>query len=345
MTNRPEPVASAESPAVALRHLIMGFRTTQLIHVAAKLSIADLVKDRPQTPAALAAATNVNARALSRVLRALASLGIFAETGTGEYRLTPLAEPLLSDAGESVRALAILYGDDWFWRAFGSLLQSVKSGEPAFDAIHGAPFFEYLGRHPDAAAIFDQAMTGYSRQEAAAIVGTYDFSRYRTVIDVGGGQGFLLAAVLGANPAARGILFDQPSVAAGARLLIEREGLRDRCAIRSGNFFESVPAGGDLYLLKSILHDWEDDRIAVILRMCRAAMGEDGRLLVMDRVVPPGNGPSEAKLFDINMMVNLGARERTEREFAALFETAGFELVRVILTASPLAILETARRR
>ena len=322
--------------AVTLREMIMGFRTTQLLHVAAKLGIADLVQHEPQSADALAAATSMNAGALRRVLRALASLGLFEETDDGRWRITPLAEPLRSDAPESVRGMAILYGEDWFWRAYGELEHSVVTGEPAFDKVHGAPFFEYLNRHPEAASVFNQAMTGFSRQEATEIVAAYDFSPFRTIVDVGGGQGFLLSAILAANPAARGVLFDQASVVAGRSI--------ERCTIEGGDFFRSAPPGGDLYLLKSIIHDWDDARAETILRNCREAMADHARLLVIERVIPLGNGPAEAKLFDINMMVNLGALERTEREYAALLEQSGLELVRTLPTASPLSVVETRKK-
>ena len=331
-------------PAAAVGHLIMGFRTTQLIYAAAKLGIADLLKDGPRDAATMASVVGAHPRALYRLLRALASLGIFAETTDGRFQLTAFAQTLRSDVPGSLRGLALLFGDEWLWHAYGRTLYSVTTGLPAFDVVHGHAFYEYLHLRPEAASTFDHAMTANSEQEAAAILAAYDFSGASTLVDIGGGEGGLLAAILRAYPPARGILFDQGSVLDRAGSVIAHAGLANRCAMIPGDFFATVPTGGDLYLLKSILHNWDDRRSITILRNCRDAMGRDSRLLVVERVVPEGNEPSEAKLFDINMLIALGGLERTEREYQEIFETAGFQLTRIIPTKSAVSIVEGVPR-
>jgi tRNA A58 N-methylase Trm61 len=224
-------------------------------------------------------------------LRALASIGVFEETDDGRFRLAPLAESLQTDAPGSLHPLAILYGDDWHYRAYGPLLHSIMTGKSAFEHVHGQPFFEYLNEHPDAGEIFNQAMTAYSEQEIAAILGVYEFSCVSRVVDVGGGHGRLIAAILGANPHARGMLFDQAPVVEGARDFIAQLGLETRCELIAGDFFRSVPAGGDLYIVKSIIHDWDNETAAAILRNCRAVMTSQARLVLVERVVPPREWP------------------------------------------------------
>src|SRR5215210_121322 len=209
---------------------------------------------------------------------ALAGLGIFAETSDGRFELTPLAQTLRSDAPGSLRGLALLYGDEWLWDTYGRTSYSVTTGLPAFDLVHGQAFFEYLHLHPEAASTFDRAMTAFSEQESAAILASYDFSDAKNVVDVGGGQGALLAAILNAHPRAHGILFDQGTVVERARDLMVEGGVADRCLIVPGDFFEAVPGGGDVYVLKSVLHDWDDARSTAILKNCRDVMGPGSRL-------------------------------------------------------------------
>jgi O-methyltransferase domain/Dimerisation domain len=334
-----------DAPTVELaRRLIMGFRTTQLVHIAARLGIADLLKDGPQGASALATAVGAHPRALYRLLRALASLGIFAETTDGRFDLTPLAQTLRSDVPGSLRPLALLYGDEWLWTAYGRTLYSIMTGLPAFDQVHGQTLFDYLHLHPPAALTFDQGMTAYSEQEAAAVLRAYDFSGASTLVDVGGGQGALLAAILTAYPQAYGILFEHSSVIDRARHVMAHAGLADRCAMKPGDFFEAVPDGGDVYLLKSILHNWDDGRSTTILKNCRNVMRRSSRILIIERIVPDGNEPSEAKLFDVNMLVILGGLERTKTEYESLLEEAGFHLTQVIPTRAPVSILEGVPR-
>jgi O-methyltransferase domain/Dimerisation domain len=320
--------------------MIMGFRVTQLIYVAAKLGIADQLRLGPQSVDALAGVSGAHPRALYRLLRAIASIGIFEETDEGCFHLTPLAELLQTEAARSFHALATLCGDESYYRAYGALLHSIMTGNSAFQHVHGQTLFEYLDEHPDAGGIFNQVMTAYSEQENAAILGAYDFSCVSRVVDVGGGHGRLIAAILGAHTQARGILFDQAPVVEGARDFIAQVGLETRCERIAGDFCHSVPAGGDLYMLKSIIHDWDDETAIAILRRCRAVMKSQARLVLVERVVPPGNGPSEAKLFDINMLMVLGGCERTEAEYKNLLRAAGFRMTDVIPTRSPLSLIK-----
>lgn len=334
----------ADAPAASLREMIMGFRTTQLIYVAARLGISDLLEDGPQDIPTLASAAGAHPSALYRLLRALASLGIFAETHDGRFELTPLAATLRSNAPGSLRDMALLYGDGWLWRAYGDTLYSVATGAPAFEHVHGQPFFEYLRLNPEAASVFDGAMTAFSEQESGAVLAAYDFSWAGTVVDVGGGRGALLAAILKAHPRARGILFDRPGVIDSARETAPPEGVADRFSTTAGDFFQEVPVGGDLYVLKSVLHDWNDARSVEILKNCRAAMQPASRLLVIERVVPEGNQPAEAKLFDINMLVVAGGAERTRQEYGRILAAGGFELTGIFPTRAPMSIVEGTPR-
>jgi len=339
----PDPRDHPDPAALdVVRRFIMGFRTTQLVHVAARLGIADLLADGAKDAPTLAAAVRAHPQALYRLLRALSSLGIFAETKDGRFELTPLADTLRRGVPRSLRDVALLYGDEWLWRAYGRLSHSVMTGQPAFDDAHGQTFYEYLHDFPDAASAFNRAMTAFSEQEAAAILAAYDFSSASTLVDIGAGQGALLIAILRAYPHAHGVLFDQDGVADHARHALVQAGLADRCDIAAGSFFEAVPAGGDVYLLKSVLHNWDDAACLTILRNCHAVAHRGSRLLIVERIIPQGNEPSEAKLFDINMLVVPGGLERTAAEYRQLLGEAGFDLIRVIPTKAPVSIIEGA---
>jgi SAM-dependent methyltransferase len=325
--------------AVRLRDMIMGFRLTQLLYVAATLHLADRLADAPHTAASLARTVGADESALRRVLRALVGVGILVETD-GTFALTPLGQMLRRDVPGSLHGLAVIYGDDWLWGAYGQMLHSVMTGESAFAHVHGMPFYEHLDRNSHAEAQFQQAMATYSRLEAAAIAEAYDFAAASIVVDVGGGEGALLAALLSAHPLLRGVLFDQPAVVARAEHVFAAAGVVSRAAAVGGDFFSSVLPDGDVYVLKSVVHNWDDEAAERLLRACRRAMRPDARLLIAERVVPSDNSPSEAKLFDINMLVVVGGLERTEAEYRRLLEKTGFALVRVIATNSPLSLIE-----
>jgi ubiquinone/menaquinone biosynthesis C-methylase UbiE len=273
-------------------------------------------------------------------MRLLASEGVFAESEPRCFELTALAMPLQSAVPGSLRARAIFDCEEANWKAWGHLVHSVATGEPAFDRTHGTGLFEYLKEHAAAACSFNAVMTDQTAAWAHAVVEAYDFSGLGTLVDVGGGHGGLLAAVLAAHSQVRGVLYDQPHVVAGARPKLEAAGVADRCNIIGGDFFENVPAGGDAYLLKHILHDWDEPRCGAVLRNCRRAMPDGGRLLVVETLIPPGNEPSYGKYLDLNMLVLLTGRERTEAEYGKLFEATGFRLSGVIATRSEISILE-----
>jgi hypothetical protein len=274
------------------------------------------------------------------VLRALASVGIFSEDEEGRFSLTPLAEPLRSDVPGSVRPFSVMQGSEWAWRSWGEIMHSVRTEEPAFELVFGMPLFDYYAANPEAGRVGAEGLTSRSESEDARIVSAYDFSRVKTVVDVGGGRGTLLASILTANPQARGILFEKPHVVALAQPLFQASELNDRCEFVAGNFFASVPVGGDVYLLKKVIHDWDDDEARSILSVCRAAIPDDIPLLLIELVIPLGNEPSFGKLLDLHMLVSPGGLERTQVEYRDLLASAGFNLERIIPTASPVSVME-----
>ncbi len=329
-------------PPVALRQLANGFMVSQAIYVAAKLGIADLLAEGPKNCEEPAKAADAHAQSLYRVLRVLASMGVFAQDAEGRFRLTPLAEPLQSAVPGSLRAYAIMRGEAWHWRPWGVVLQGVKTGQTPFQRVHSVDFFHFLGENPEAAEVFNEAMRARQEQENRGVAAAYPFGGSRTVVDVGGGNGGLLASILEANPGVRGILFDLPHVAAAARERLEALGLTGRYRCIAGDFFTSVPEGGDAYLLSNVIHDWDDAPATRILTNCRRTMKPAARLLLIETIVPPGNDPSVAKLIDFQMLVLTGGRERTEAEYRALLESAGLTLARIIPTVTPISVLEAA---
>lgn len=324
--------------AAQLRRLVNGYQASQAIHVCAKLGIADLLADGPRSVEELAAATGSHPASLDRLLAALAAIEITHEGEDGRFALGPLGDGLRSDQPNSIAGWAAFIGEPSYWQAWGDLLHSVQTGDNAFRHIHGTDPWTYRARHPEQSAVFDRAMTSLSRQVIAGVLAAYDFRRFATVVDVGGGNGALLAAILVAQPAMRGILFDQPHVVAGAGGLLSEMGVDDRCEVVSGSFFESVPAGGDAYLLKSILHDWEDDDCIAILRVCREAMPPGATLLALERALGPANERPDSKLSDLNMLVGPGGRERTAAAYAALFAAAGLRFAGETPSASGFSV-------
>jgi len=338
------PRTPSTPPAAGLSQLLRGSLVTQLIHVAATLGVADLMRDCPRSSQQLATSLRVDPGALYRVLRALASIGIFEETDRGCFALTTQGQLLRTDVPGSLRASAMLYGDPWWWQACGDLLHSVRTGQTAFDHVHGESFFAYLDHAADAAAIFNDHQTNMTRQDAAAVVSAYGFRECTRIVDVGGGHGALTAAILKACPWTTAVLFDQPAVIEGAEQRLRAEGVIDRCTCIAGDFLQSVPEGGDTYVLKDIVHDWDDDRAIVILRNCRQALAQTSaatpRMLVVEKVIPPGNAPFPGKLTDITMLLVTGGRERTSKEYETLLARAGLALTRIVPTASPASVIE-----
>jgi O-methyltransferase domain/Dimerisation domain len=318
--------------------ILTAYWAAQAVHVAAKLRLADHVKDGPRTSAELARETNTQPQALYRLLRALASVGCFAEDAQGRFGLTPMAECLLDRPGSQYN-VALMMGDEHY-RAWGDLLYSVQTGKPAFDKIYGKPVFDYLSEHAEQARIFDGAMTGFHGPETQAMIDAYDFSGIGTLVDVGGGNGTVLTAVLKRNPALKGVLYDLPGVIERATKNIADVGLADRCRAVPGSFFEGVPPGGDAYMMRHIIHDWTDEQSLTILRHCRKAMPANGRLLVIEMVIEPGNAPDVAKFLDLNMLVLPGGRERTAAEYRDLYAKAGFRLERIVPTPAPVSVIE-----
>ena len=333
----PEP--SPPPPEAVVTQMIFGKWVAMALSVAAKLRVADALAAGPKAVTELAADTHTHPPSLYRVLRALASVGVFAEDSDGRFRQTPLSEVLRSDVPGSMRAVADYCGADWSWRPWGHLLETVRTGRTAFDDVFGEQAFDYLAKHPPESAVFNEGMTGFSMQESPAVADAYDFSPFGTVVDVGGGHGHLLCTILERHPGPRGVVFDSPHVVAGATPRIAEAGLADRCRAEGGDFFSSVPAG-DAYLMKHIIHDWADDKATAILRNCRNAAGPGAKLVLVEMVIPPGNGPSPGKLLDLEMLVIASGKERTEAEYADLLAGAGWKLTRVVPTKSPTSVIE-----
>jgi O-methyltransferase domain/Dimerisation domain len=318
------------SPWLEMLKLINGFQVTQAIRVAASLGVADHLDNGPRSVDELASLTQSNSDALYRLLRALAAVGVFREEAGRHFALTPMGDCLRSSSDTPIRGWAEHVGNPYFWQAWGHLLHSVRTGENAFENLHGMDVWQYRNSHPDANAIFNRAMTNMSRGGADAVLSAYDFSGFRHIVDLGGGQGAMLAAILNAYPQARGTLFDQPHVVDGVEANLRKLGVMNRCEIVGGSFFDSVPEGGDAYLMRFVIHDWEDDKALAILKVCRRAMQESARLLLIERSVAPPNEMPATKFSDLNMLVAPGGRERTRNEYANLFQQCGFELTRIV---------------
>jgi ubiquinone/menaquinone biosynthesis C-methylase UbiE len=335
MSSRPEQLP----PNAALSQMIMSGCLTHSICVAAELGVADALNDGPRTASELARAVGANPDALYRILRALAATGIFRETQEGRFEHSGLSECLRSDIAGSMRAWARMVGADWNRRVMSEMLHSARTGEPVVERALGTPLWEYFAQHKEHADIFNDSMTSFSSTEIDAVMGSYDFSGIQKLVDIGGGLGSLLATILKAYPHMQGVLADAPSVIDSARREIDKYGLGDRCELVGIDFFESVPAGGDAYMMKHIIHDWDDEHSLRILKNCHAVMQRGARLLVVDSIIAPGNEPSVGKTLDLFMLL-IGGRERTEAEFRTLFERAGFELTRIVPTSSPVAVVE-----
>jgi hypothetical protein len=328
------------TPGDQLNCLISGSWITQAIRVAAELGIADIIANGQTSSDVLAEATGSHPRALYRVLRALASVGIFSEHEPGQFALTPMAELLRSDAPTSLRGRARYAGNPEQWRAWGEFGYSVRTAKTAFEHVHGMDVWEYRAKNPTVGAAFNAAMTSMSLQVAHAVADAYDFSVIDTVVDVAGGHGALLMTILRAHSGLRGILTDLPHVADGAEHAVTEAGLSDRCTVVAGDMFAGVPAGGDLYLLSHIIHDWDDERSIAILERCRQALKPGGKVLLIEEVIKVGDQPSFGKLGDLQMLVAAGGQERTEEEYRALAEAAGLALERVIPTQASRGIVE-----
>lgn len=320
--------------------LATGHFRSQAICTAAALGIADLLKDGPKSSEELGRATGAEQQALYRLLRALASIGVFQQDENGDFELSPLATTLLSDSPDSVLKATLLAHAAFHWNSWSHLHHAVLTGKSAFEHVHGTELFDYLRTDHAARLVYEAWMTRLSDMQVPALLTSYEYAKFPTIVDVGGGHGALLAAILKANPGVRGVLYDLPEVLADARIIREA-GVESRCSVMPGNMFDRIPPGGDLYLLKTVIHDWDDALSLRILRNCREAMAAESRLLLIESVIPEGNGPHPSKFMDLNMLVlTRGGRERTAAEYQALFKASGFNPSRIIATSSPMSLLE-----
>jgi len=328
-------------PQVALLEQTLSFWHTQAIYVAAKLAVADHLRDGPRSIAELATATGTHAPSLYRLMRALASIGVFAEDKSGRFALTPMAGALLTDAPHSIRAIAIMTGEDWWWRAWGQIHFSVQTGKSSFERVHGMRFFDYMEKNPEAGAVFDQAMSAYTGQTAVQVATAYPFHEAAILVDVGGGGGTLISTILAHHAQLRGIIYDLPATVEAAKQLLQSRGLSSRCQVLGGDFFEAIPEGGDTYLLQHVIHDWDDEHAKKILKNCHQAMPPNGKLLLVEMVIPSGNKPFLGKFLDLGvLMMESGARERTELEYRTLLSAAGFDVRKIRALPSPDSLIE-----
>jgi O-methyltransferase/methyltransferase family protein len=325
-----------------MQQLMNGYRVTQLLYVAVKLGVPDLLAGGPKTAEELAEVAGAHAEALYRALRALASLGVFTAVAPRRFALTPLADLLRTDHPRSLRALVIFQGEE-VYRAWGELLYAVQTGAPAFDHVYHMSHFDYLAQHADASVVFNRSMSDNTARSVAAIVAASAFPATGVIVDVGGGHGAFIAAVLRAHLRLHGVLFDQPHVVEGAAPTLEAAGVAQRCERVGGDFFAPPLPMGDLYTLRQIIHDWDDERSIAILRHCTQAMAPDGKVLVIEALIPPGNEPSPVKFVDLQMLVMNGGRQRTEEEYRQLYAASGLRLTRVIPTRSQFSIVEGVR--
>lgn len=330
---------SEEFPPLTLLKMATGYWVSQAVYVAAKLGIADLLEKGPRSCSDLASDTGTHRDSLCRLMRALVSLGVFTAEERNCFGPTPTGQCLQSNTAGSMRAMVLTLGEEHY-QAWAHLLHSVRTGQPAFDHVYGTSLFQYLAENVAVGRTFDQAMANVTALASFAVALAYPFSSFTTVVDVGGGRGALLRAILMANSELNGILFDVVPVIEGAKKYISAHGLAGRCAAVAGDFFRSVPPGADVYILKNVIHDWDDDGSATILRNCQRALARNGRVLVVETLMSPDGNRFFASLMDLNMLVISGGRERGEAEYRALFDKAGLKLTKIVPTLFPLSLIE-----
>jgi len=308
-----------------LMRMVNGYQVSQAIHVAAVLGVPDVLKDGARHVADIADQTDTDPQALYRLLRALAAVGVFFEGDQRTFSLTPLGRGLVLETQGSLRDYAIFVGHESNWDTWGNLLDGIRNGENVFRQVHGTSVWDYRAQRPEVSAMFNRATAATKLK--GSVLGIYDFSPFRSIVDVGGGNGSMLADILRVNPLAQGILFDQPHVVSQDQL--DAAGVAARCEVMGGDFFRQVPKGGDLYVLRAVLHDWDDADCIEILKTCRNAMADPARLLIVERLIEPPNVGREIKFFDLTMFVLPGGRERTREEYSSLIAAAGLEVARV----------------
>ncbi len=343
-STQPAATPHAMPPEAQIMQLLMGCFVSQAIYVGANLGIADLLTDGPKATAELAAETDTDERSLYRLLRSLASVGVFAESVDRTFSNTPMSETLCSDTATSMRAMVLFAGDKAHWSVYSDMMYSVKTGKPAWDHVHGEPVFPYLFQtNKELGDIFNRAMTSFSHASIAGVLAAYDFSGVGTLADIAGGSGHLLGGIMQKYPSMNGVLFDLGVVLAGAPDMLASYGVADRVAMVEGDFFSEIPVVADAYIMKHIIHDWYDDNCEKILQNIRRSMPDDGRVLIVDSVIPPGNDPHPGKILDLEMLISPGGVERTAAEFETLLTNSGFRLNRIIPTFAPVSIVEAVK--
>ena len=333
--SQPAVKKDVPSPQAVLRQMVQGFMPAKSLQVAAELGIADLIAEKPKSADQLSTILGVHSESLYRLLRALTSLGIFKEISHNQFENTPLSEAFRTNVPGSMRDYLIFYPDDPFMLAVTKLLDVVKTGKPSFKDANGCEQWEYFQRHRESAERFNKGMAARTSQVISALLESYDFSQFKTLIDVGGGLGTVLASILSKFQQLHGCLYEQSSVVEGAKSFLEAQGVISRCNLISGDFFESVPKDFDAYLMKSIIHDWDDEKALAILKNCRASINKHGKLLLIERVIGQDDAPLSVKWQDLYMMVIYGSRVRTEQEFRNLLRASDFELKKVIALPGP----------
>ncbi len=333
------PQTQKPSAHAGIFQLLNGIAVAGALSGLAQLAIPDLVEHGPKSADELAREVGADPRALYRLMRATASVGVLSEGPDGKFSETPMSAVLRSNANPSLRGFAMMHGTEWHARVWAKLDYCVKTGKQAIEEVYGVPIFQFFEQHSEESQLFNQAMTDLSMLDSPAVAEAYSFSGIHSLVDVGGGHGLLLATILARNPHLKGTLYEVPHVVEGVRNGPLKP-VMDRCTLASGDMFSSVPAGADAYIMKHIIHDWPDDVCIKILKACRKAVNPSGKLLVVDNVILPGNDFAPGKFLDIQMLIFPGGRERTEKEFRDLFAAAGWRLTRVIPTAVPESIVE-----
>jgi hypothetical protein len=336
---------TAPDPTQHIFQLATGYVISTALQLAVHVGVADHLAAGPRTTQQLAAATGTNEDALYRVLRALASVGVFDEVEPKRFALTPAADILRKDSPRSIHDIVLFIADPLHLRVYADAIESLRTGKPSAEKTLGKPVFAWFAEHPEYSATFNNAMTNMSAAIVPAVLDAYDFADIGVLVDVAGGHGQVLRSILRKFPSMRGMLMDLDHVIAGARPHIEADGLADRCQAVSGDFFKAVPPGGDAYVMKHIIHDWDDERAAQILRSIHTAMGsKQGKVILLEGVLAPGNEPGLGKIMDLEMLLLPGGRERSAEEFRALFDRAGFDLTRIVPTPSPVSVIEARKR-
>lgn len=330
--------ASTIPPEAQLAEMLSGLWLWWMLYVVAERGVADLLADGPQTSVELAQAAGLHEPSLYRLLRSLTGFGVFTEESPRRFALTPLSSTLKTGDPSAGRELVLT--QQWVSRAVAELPRVVASGETGMQLAFGMPVFEYLTQHPQESADFNRTMIAFAAAELPAVAEAYDFSGVHRIVDVGGGTGALLATVLGRYPLVSGVLFDRPSVIDEAHATLTEHGVTERCEVVGGDFFESTLPSGDVYLMSHIVHDWDDDRCVAILRNCRKTIDPEGRLLLIEMVLPPGDEPHPAKMFDMYMLVLSAGMERTAEEYGELLHRGGFRLTRIVPTQSAVSVIE-----